>query len=145
MAPTLQRGEEMDAAKVGDVMTTKVLFEVDQNDSLALAAHRMAWLGCRHLPVMRNHEVVGVLSERDVLRWTAGGRTLDGPDDRVGAAMSTPPIVATIDETLGEAAARMIASRIGCLPVVTHGRLVGMLTSTDLLGHQVSRSFEPRD
>jgi CBS domain-containing protein len=94
---------------------------------------------------MRNHEVVGVLSERDVLAWTAGGRSLDGPDDRVCAAMSTPPIVATSDETLGEAAARMIAARIGCLPVVNHGRLVGMLTTTDLLGHYVSRTFVPTD
>ena len=86
-----------------------------------------------------------MLSERDVLAWTAGGRSLDGPYDRVGAAMATPPIVATSDETLGEAAARMIAGRIGCLPVVSHGRLVGMLTSTDLLGHFVARTFAPTD
>jgi nitroreductase/CBS domain-containing protein len=131
----------METAKVRDVMTTKVLFEVAENDSLALAAHRMAWLGCRHLPVMRNDEVVGVLSERDVLAWRGGGRSLDGPDDRVSAAMSSPPIVATSDETLGEAAARMIAARIGCVPVVSHGRLVGMLTATDLLGQHVSETF----
>jgi CBS domain-containing protein len=132
----------MDTTKVRDLMTTKRLFEVNENDSLAVAAHRMTWLGCRHLPVTRDDEVVGVLSERDLLAWKSEGRALDGPDDRVGAAMSAPPIVATPDESLAEAAARMIASRIGCLPVVLRGRLVGMLTTTDLLGHHVSTTFE---
>ena len=132
----------METAKVRDLMTTKLLFEVGENDSLAVAAHRMAWLGCRHLPVTRDHEVVGVLSERDLLAWKSDGRALDGPEDRVGAAMATPPIVATPDESLGEAAARMIAARIGCLPVVLQGRLVGMLTSTDLLGHHVATTFQ---
>jgi acetoin utilization protein AcuB len=131
--------------KVRDVMTTKALFEVGENDSLASAAHRMAWVGCRHLPVTRGHEVIGVLSERDILVWRAEGRSLDGDGDRVGAAMSAPPVVATPDEELGEAAARMISSRIGCLPVVIHGQLVGMVTSTDLLGSYVSRTFAPSD
>lgn len=128
--------------RVRDVMTTKALFEVGENDSLASAAHRMAWIGCRHLPVTRGQDVVGVLSERDLLVWKAAGHALDGPEDRVGAAMSAPPVVATPDEELSEAAARMISSRIGCLPVVVHGQLVGMVTSTDLLGSFVSRSFE---
>lgn len=123
-------------------MTTKPLFEIGENDSLAVAGHRMTWLGSRHLPVTRDHEVIGVLSERDLLAWKSDGRALDGPDDRVGAAMSTPAIVATPDESLAEASARMIASHIGCLPVVQHGRLVGMLTSTDLLGHHVLATFE---
>ena len=87
--------------------------------------------------------MVGVLSERDVLAWKAEGHSLDGPDDRVRAAMSAPAIVATPDEDLGEASARMIASRVSCLPVVMHGRLVGVLTSTDLLGRQVTELGEP--
>jgi CBS domain-containing protein len=62
--------------------------------------------------------------------------------DRVGAAMTTPPIVATPDESLGEAAPRMIAARIGCLPVVLQGRLMGMLPSTDLPGHHIATTFQ---
>lgn len=131
----------MEPVRVRDLMTTKALFAVGEDDSLAAAAHRMVWLGCRHLPVTREQEVVGVLSDRDLLAWQAKGRTLDGPDDRVRAAMSTPVVVGTPDETAAEASARMIAARIDCLPVVLHGRLVGMLTSTDLIGHLVSRTF----
>jgi acetoin utilization protein AcuB len=132
----------MDTLTVRDVMTKRGLIEIHESESLAQAAHRMAWQGCRHLPVTRGHEVVGVISERDLLAWKAEGRSLDGPDDRVRAVMSSPPIVATPDEDIAEAAARMIASRIGCLPVVLHGRLVGMLTSTDVLGHHVARKLE---
>jgi CBS domain-containing protein len=131
----------MDPTRVRDLMTTKVLFAVGEDDSLAAAGHRMVWLGCRHLPVTRGEEVIGVVSDRDLLAWQANGRTLDGPDDRVRNAMSTPAIVATPDETAAEAAARMIAARIDCFPVVLQGRLVGMLTSTDLVGHLVSRTF----
>ena len=129
--------------RLRDVMTTKVLCETKESDSLASAAHRMAWARCRHLPVTKEHEVVGVLSERDILAWRGEGRGLDGPDDRVAGAMSAPPIVTVPDEELGESAARMIASRIGCLPVVMGGRLVGMITSTDLLGRFVTQTFEP--
>jgi CBS domain-containing protein/osmotically-inducible protein OsmY len=132
-----------DATKVRDLMMTRGLVEIDDGASLAAAAHRMSWQGCRHLPVIRGNKVVGVLSERDVLRWKADGRLLDGPDDRVRAAMSAPAVVATPDEDLAEAAARMVAARVGCLPVVEHGRLVGMLTSTDLLGHHVARRLTP--
>jgi len=128
---------------VRDLMTKKSLLVIDERASLAAAAHRLAWQDCRHLPVTKGGAVVGVLSEGDLLRWRAQGRSLDGPDDLVSAAMTSPAIVATPDEELSEAAARMIASRIGCLPVVVHGKLVGMLTSTDVLGHEVARKLEP--
>jgi CBS domain-containing protein len=57
--------------------------------------------------------------------------------------MVKPPIVAVADEDLGEVAARMISERIGGLPVVLHGRLVGMITSSDLLGHIVAQMYTP--
>ena len=129
--------------KVRDIMTTKALFDTKETDTLASAAHRMFWARCRHLPVTKGKQVVGVLSEKDVLTWQAQGHGLDGPNDRVSAVMSAPPTVAVPDEELAEAAARMIASRIDCLPVVMHGRLVGMLTTTDLLGRLVTETFAP--
>jgi CBS domain-containing protein/osmotically-inducible protein OsmY len=137
------RGRPTDATKVSGLMMTRGLIEIDGEASLAAAAHRMSWQGCRHLPVTRGGQVVGVISERDVLRWKADGHLLDGPSDIVREAMSAPAVVATPDEDLAEAAARMVASRVGCLPVVQHGRLVGMLTSTDLLGHHVRRRLTP--
>jgi acetoin utilization protein AcuB len=133
----------MGLAKVRDVMTTRGLIAVGEDDDLASAARRMRSGPCRHLPVTRDHLVIGVLSEHDLLRWKASGKSLDGPGDTVRAAMSSPAIVATPDEDLGIASARMLAARVGCLPVIRHGRLVGMLTSTDLVAGYVVRTFAP--
>jgi len=129
--------------KVHEVMTTDNLLSAGAGDSLAAAAHRMSWTPCRHLPVVKDGAVVGVLSERDILAWIGANHRLDGPGDVVGAAMAAPPAIATPDEDIGEAAARMLSRRVGCLPVVTNGRLVGMLTRTDLLGKIVADMYTP--
>ena|SRR5579863_9820509 len=129
--------------KVREVMTTDNVSTIGEDETLAAAAHRMTWTPCRHLPVVRKREVVGVLSERDILAWIADGHRLDGPTDRVGAAMVKPPLVATPEDDIGEAAARMLSHRVGCLPVVTSGELVGMITRGDLLGRIVAEMYTP--
>ena len=129
--------------KVREVMTTDNVTTVGEDESLAAAAHRMTWASCRHLPVVRDREVAGVLSERDLLAWIAGGHRLDGPTDLVRAAMAAPPLLATPEDDIGEAAARMLSHRVGCLPVVTDGKLVGMLTRGDLLGRIVAEMSTP--
>jgi acetoin utilization protein AcuB len=129
--------------KVREVMTTDNMSTVSEGDSLATAAHRMTWQPCRHLPVLRDHQVIGVLSERDLLAWIADGHRLDGPTDLVRAAMAKPPLLATPEDDIGEAAARMISHRVGCLPVVTSGQLIGMVTRGDLLGRLVAEMYTP--
>ena len=99
--------------KVHAVMTTDNLLTIGEDDSLAAAAHKMTWAHCRHLPVVRNHEVVGVLSERDILAWLGAGNRLDGPTNLVRAAMVAPATVASPDDDLGEVAARMLSYRVG--------------------------------
>jgi|SRR5579863_10066864 len=130
--------------KVREVMTTDNVLTIGEEDSLATAAHRMTWTPCRHLPVVKGGEVVGVISERDILAQIASGRRLDGPTDLVRTAMVAPATVASPDDDIGEAAARMLSYRIGCLPVVgDHGRLLGMLTRGDLLGRIVAQMYTP--
>ncbi len=129
--------------KVHAVMTTDNLLTVGEDDSLAAAAHKMTWARCRHLPVVRNHEVVGVLSERDILAYLGGGNRLDRPTDLVRAAMVAPAAVASPDDDLGEVAARMLSHRVGCLPVVIGGKLVGMVTRGDFLGRIVAEMYTP--
>ncbi len=127
--------------KVKDCMVVRNLLTVGEDDSLAVAGHKMAWGGLRHLPVVRGNEVVGVIAERDLLVWRAERGSWDGPAGLVRAAMSSPPEVTVPDEDLAQAAARMLARRIGCLPVVLQGRLVGIITSSDLVGSRVSDAF----
>ena len=129
--------------KVREVMTTENLLMIEEDDSLAAAAHKMTWARCRHLPVVRDREVVGVISERDILAWLGEGHRLDAPSDLVRAAMVSPAKVAAPDDDLGEVAARMLSFRVGCLPVVSSGKLVGMVTRGDLLGRIVADMYTP--
>lgn len=111
--------------KVRDCMEVQALATAREDDDLSIAAQIMAWRGVRHLPVLRDGVVVGVLTERDVVTRPA--------DARVGEVMSRPAATIGPDEDLDLAARLMVSRRVGCLPVVERGRLIGMLTRTDVL------------
>jgi CBS domain-containing protein len=127
--------------RVRDLMTEAPLLSVSEQDDLALASQMMLWAGVRHLPVLRDEEVVGVLSENDILRYEAKAGLREGARAPVRMAMTQPAEVASPDDDLSQAAARMLDRHIGCLPVVKQGRLVGILTSSDVLGYQAQRRW----
>ena len=128
----------MNTGRVGDVMTKQVRHACEQDD-LELAMQRMLWAGIRHLPVVRDGGlVVGVLSQHDVLErmaMVADALALGHGSacQKVANAMRVPAVTVSPDDTIGTAARRMAAEKIGCLPVVESKRLVGILTTTDLL------------
>jgi CBS domain-containing protein len=116
-----------------------------EDDELALAREMMAWGDVRHLPVMGGDAIVGVLSERDLLRrYSAAGRA--AAKETVGSAMSSPPVTITPHDDV-DAAIRLITERgIGCLPVVEGNRVVGIVTRRDLLTQQIDdRAAEQGD
>jgi acetoin utilization protein AcuB len=90
-------------------------------DALALLRqHRI-----RHLPVMDGDRVVGVVTDRDLR-----GVETDTP---VAHRMSRPAQVVSPRAGIDRAARLLFDRRIGCLPVVEDGKLVGILTQTDAL------------
>ncbi len=115
--------------KVRDIMRTNVE-TVDQEEFAEAAYNRMRVRRIRHLIVLSGSEIVGVLSERDL-----GGK------DREAMRLShkvlnfmTPYAVKTRPEMTVKQAARLMRGwSIGCLPVVDRGRLVGIITVSDLL------------
>ncbi|MGH7328767.1 MAG: CBS domain-containing protein, partial [Polyangiaceae bacterium] len=79
--------------------------------------------------------LVGIVSDRDFL--TAGRSHASGeivfPKQTVAEIMTMKPIVCSPSSTIAEAAKLMTSKKIDALPVVAKDRLVGLITSTDLL------------
>src|SRR5687767_1221523 len=92
-----------------------------------------------HLPVVNEDKLVGVVTWRDIHRAEAwdgvdfGGHDLNSLLDRLTAKefMSYKPITISPDATIGEAAYLMVEHKIGGLPVVDEGKLVGIITESD--------------
>ena len=90
--------------------------------------------GFRHLPVLDEGRLVGVLTDRD-LRWATSSlcpepRTLNDP---VRTAMNEAPITVDPLDPVEDAARIMREHKIGCLPVLDGPDLVGILTGMDIL------------
>ena len=78
-----------------------------------------------HLVVVDQKNVIGLLADRDLMDV--------GADTPVQRAMAHPPVTITPDETVRKAAALMTGHVIGSLPVVDDGKLVGIVTTFDLV------------
>lgn len=110
----------------------------EAGDGVATAVAILAERRIGAVPVLRDGVVVGVLSERDLLYRLAreGAAVLDAT---VAAVMTTPAITVTRDLSVLNALALMTRRRIRHLPVVEHGRLVGIVSIGDLVKWRIDR------
>lgn len=132
--------------QVGDVMTHDAR-SMRPEQSFAEVVGMMAGLSFRHLLVIDDDQRLhGVISDRDVLR--ALSRTPDWSKKTVRDVMTAEPVTAIPEMPISVAIKSMLALRINCLPVLNaDGRVVGILTSTDLLKayEKVQEQIEPRE
>ncbi len=101
---------------------------IDQHDKLSKAKAIMTAGNFRRVPVVDDGRLVGILTERDLHKYSGFLEST-----RVTAAMRTSLITVTPYDTVEDAALLMLKHKIGGLPVVAEGRLVGIVTTTDLL------------
>lgn len=116
--------------RVFEAMTESVR-TVPRTMVAARAYELMKNSGVHHLVVTDNSRVVGILSDRDIApRRRASAAVAPAA---VETLMSSP--VATIDknDTIRKAANVMRGRTIGCLPVMDRGKLVGIITTSDVL------------
>lgn len=118
---------------------------IQKNDTVDRAQTLMAQNGIRHLPVLDGRRLVGVITDRDVhgvmVRQRAGAGSADAgrayflvPGVLVEEAMTPDPVTVPPGADLDDAARLLITRKIGCLPVVERGRVVGIITGADILG-----------
>jgi acetoin utilization protein AcuB len=114
---------------VRDVMATN-LVTVRPRETARRAYRLMRDHRFRHLPVVEDGRLVGILSDRD-LRPVLLSPTLARA--QVAELMSENLTTVPPDALVEEAASLLVVKKIGCLPVVADGALVGIVTETDLL------------
>lgn len=125
---------------VRDFMTTEVT-TLQETDTLLDATMIFVRSTLRHLPVLRDKTLVGVVTERDVKQFAPSVLSGISPDEYNQLMESTPisrvmtrdAATVTPDQSMYEAVKILTTRRIGCLPVVENGELKGILTTTDML------------
>lgn len=93
-----------------------------------------ALLACRRDPV-EGEQIVGIITERDLLHWCAGGKC-NLTEVTVADIMSTKVVTAVPSDTVAEIMGVMTERRIRHVPVVFQGRLVGIVSIGDLMKAQ---------
>jgi CBS-domain-containing membrane protein len=125
---------------VREMMTTTIA-TLGRNDTLDLADDLMSMGRIRHLPVLDEGRVVGVVSQRDLFRsalavalgYGERAQKLLLKTITVKRVMSEPAISIAPEATVTQATRVMLEHKIGCLPVVEGQTLVGIVTETDIL------------
>jgi CBS domain-containing protein/gamma-glutamyl:cysteine ligase YbdK (ATP-grasp superfamily) len=119
---------------VGQFMATD-LFTVRPDDLVDLAASVMTWRHIRHVPVEDDEgNLVGLVSHRSLLRLLSRGSPVNRENPvTVREIMTSDPLTVSSTTSALEAMEVMRLNRVGCLPVIDDGRLVGIVTSYDFL------------
>ena len=119
---------------VGQFMATD-LFTLRPDDLVDLAASMMDWRHIRHVPVENDQgQLVGLVTHRTLLRLLSRGTQMQGNVPlTVHEIMKTDPVTVSSTTPTLEAMESMRRNKVGCLPVVDEGQLVGIVTSYDFL------------
>ncbi|MCC6363380.1 MAG: CBS domain-containing protein [Bryobacterales bacterium] len=120
-----------------EIMRTGVI-TIGPTETASVAWTTMKRRRIHHLVVVAKAGITGILSERDLHGSDNSGRL-------VRDLMSRRVVSAGPETTLTEAADLMLARRIGCLPVVDDGRLVGIVTATDVLDELSRETRSPHE
>lgn len=120
---------------------TRDVITVPPHEKIIDAFELMQGRGIRHLPVIEEGELKGLVTDRDI-RLALIPSPLSTPEDRmyhlgalerVDEIMTTDLLTVAPQATIEEAAKLMAQYKIGAVPVVSQGKLVGILTETDIL------------
>ncbi|HWT83208.1 MAG TPA: CBS domain-containing protein [Candidatus Acidoferrum sp.] len=114
---------------------------VTPEESFRVAMHMIRQNGIRHLPVVEGKRLVGIVTDRDLRQAAPSGATSLSIHElhyvleklAIREVMTQKVVTVRPDQSVEEAAMLLLGHRIGGLPVVREGELVGIITETDIL------------
>ncbi|MGA8565958.1 MAG: CBS domain-containing protein [Nitrososphaeraceae archaeon] len=118
---------------VQDIMTKDVV-AVDENMTALDAARLMTEKGISSLIIEKDHAPVGIISERDFVKKICL-KDMQPSTINVGSIMSKIQTYASPDTPVDVAVQRMVNHKIRRLPVISDGKVIGIITVTDLAKH----------
>ncbi|CAM2061475.1 CBS domain-containing protein [Desulfovibrionales bacterium] len=127
--------------KVKEIMTRDV-FTINRTDTLHTARFMMSLARIRHIPVVEGEGFfIGLLTHRDILSASISkfADVDKNVQDEIDAGIPVNKIMRTDVKTVGqdsplrEVAVILLQHKYGCLPVVDHGKLKGIVTEADFL------------
>lgn len=127
---------------VRDYMTAPVTSIEVKEARLLDAALIMRRSGIRHLPITDGERLVGIITDRDIHRFAPSMLSKVSQEEYNAVFENTPlervmtrdPLSVTPQSPVREAVSILHERKLGCVPVVENGKLVGILTITDMLG-----------
>jgi len=131
---------------VRDIIAKKGPFvaTIGKDETVLDAARRMNAERIGALVVTEDDKVVGIFTERDIMTRVVAHR-LDPGETRVEQVMTCSVACCRLDTTAGECMRVITEKRIRHIPVVEDGRLVGIVTSGDLLAREVAERQDEID
>lgn len=148
---------------VSDWMTRKV-FTVAPDSSVSEAMNLIRAKKIKHIPVVRDEKLKGIVSDRDIRDYSPSrATTLDVYElhyllatAKVKEIMKSGVVTVAADTPIEEAAMLLCDRNIGCLPVIEGGRLIGIISDRDIFraliditgvrhgGHRISLTVDDR-
>jgi CBS domain-containing protein len=123
----------MAASVVRDIMTKEIIM-IDGSDTALEAAKRMSEKGISSLFVVKDGDPVGIVTERDFIKKVCA-KEIPIADVKVSEIMSKILTTADPETPIEVAVQRMVNHKIRRLPIIEAGKIVGIITVTDLAKH----------
>lgn len=119
--------------QIREILTHKSaeIHSIAPTDSVASAVEKLVSLGVGSLVVLKNGEMVGLLTERDVVKGLVR-QGCDLKQAEVSTIMETEPVVANADDSVDYARDVMTKSHIGHLPIFDGNTLYGIISFHDV-------------
>lgn len=126
--------------QIRDLMHTDVV-TLQANEPLIRAVEATASERVRHLPVLHRGRLVGIVSASDIKHATPSPLVEGNQEEYHKVLHETPvrrimrraPITASPDDSLGHVVRLMVENKIGAVPIVEGGKLVGIVSEIDVL------------